>query len=1031
MCQQLIYVIVITLSIVSWTGGCAFGYQVDKNILDPEMSDVSSDIVRKIQTYKAVWTAPPRRTPADHSVDGPLMGNGDMGVCLSGPPESLRFYLSKNDFWRLKSKKGQSSPKVFGYLDIATDTLKGAGYHVEQSVVDGVTAGTFKRDGLSIEIKSWVAATENILVVELSSHGGNADIDVALTAATGSASDASRGQDGKISWATRKFEKDVDIPTEAAAALKIIGATGTSFTLESEKKVTLAICMDSRFKHDNPLESVKEIAADITLQALKQLKENHRQWWSSYWNKSWIDVDDPLLEKGYYQSLYSMGAASRDPKFPPAIFGTWVTTDSPYWAGDYHLNYNHMAPFYALYSSNRIEQGDPEDSPILDFRERGKWYAQNVTKTRGVLYPVGVGPLGIETTYDHSRNSNSPNFEKGGLFFQQRSNSAYCLVNIAQRWRTTYDPVYGRKVYPFVKDVAEFWEDYLTFENGRYVIYGDAIHEGSGQNSNPILSLGLICNTFDLAIDISNELSVDADKKEEWQHILEHLSGYTTQTRNGKSVFRYTEKGTAWWRDNTLGIQQIYPANTIGLDSPPELLEVSHNTMEVMNRWKDFNGTNSFFPAAVRTGYEPSIILNRLRRYAGDTYPNGFQAGNPHGIENFSTVPNTINMMLCMSHVPVGYAHLQGGERPEVAQRPESIIRLFAVWPKEIDARFSDIRCWGAFLVSSELKNKKVQYVKLYSERGRDCTMVNPWPGEEVRIYRNGKAFKTLSGNRFIFETRSHEALTLGPKDVPFRKLKQRMAKRPQPYTEKPAITPKGGFLSADQIVTISSAEEDVSIYYTVDGSQPTRSSKLYTQPFKLNKTAVVKAFAIAPECKPSEVVSVKFICFESGTALVNRFDTQIDFERVLVKNGYPSEMPRWIDKTGSVVRNPNPGRQGVLAVHPLSKSEPCVIKRLVRLPAGKSALLKIVTSGDPYQGQSDYAMQAGVIDGHNAKWFEKEVVSAGPVPSEKDWKTFQYDVSAYAGKEVLIVVKAGSGGKNPWHNDRAYFDEISVTIVE
>ncbi|MCK5001176.1 MAG: hypothetical protein KAS23_16645, partial [Anaerohalosphaera sp.] len=464
----------------------------------------------------------------------------------------------------------------------------------------------------------------------------------------------------------------------------------------------------------------------------------------------------------------------------PAIFGTWVTTDSPRWAGDYHLNYNHMSPFYALYSANRIEQGDPEDAPILDFRQRGKWYTQNVTKTRGVLYPVGIGPLGIETTFEHRNYKNSPNQEKGGLFFQQRSNSAYCLVNIAQRWRTTYDRAYGQKVYPLVKDVAQFWEDYLKFEDGRYMIYGDAIHEGSGQNSNPILSLGLIYNTFDLAIDISRELAVDKDSRAKWQNIIDHLSGYSTQARNGKKVFRYTEKGTSWWGGNTLGIQHIYPGNSIGLDSDPELLEAAHNTIAVMNRWKDFNGTNSFYPAAVRVGYDPAVILEKLRRYCLDTYPNGFKKGNPHGIENFSTVPNTINMMLCMSHVPVGNAYLQGTERAKQSLRPESVIRLFAVWPKDKDARFESIRCWGAFLVSSELLGGQVQYVKLYSEQGRDCTMVNPWPDKNVIVYRNGKAIETLSGERLAFKTQKDETLILGPTAVSLKELKQRRTKRTQ-----------------------------------------------------------------------------------------------------------------------------------------------------------------------------------------------------------------------------------------------------------
>ena len=539
----------------------------------------------------------------------------------------------------------------------------------------------------------------------------------------------------------------------------------------------------------------------------------------------------------------------------------------------------------------------------------------------------------------------------------------------------------------------------------------------------------MIYNTFDLVVDISRELGVDGDKYEKWFHILQHLSGFTTQERNGKTVFRYTEKGTAWWGDNTLGIQQIYPGNTIGLASEPKLLEVSRNTIDVMNRWKDFNGTNSFFPAAVRIGYDPDVIIDKLQGYCLDNYPNGFKKGNPHGIENYSTVPNTVNMMLCMSHVPVGIAHIQGSKRKKQSQRPESLIRLFPVWPRDKDARFANIRCWGAFLVSSEMKNGAVKYVKLYSEQGRDCIIVNPWPEQKVIIYQNGKAIKTLSGQRINFKTDKDSTYILAPIGVSYNQAVKLLNKRILTQTAVPRIEPDNTFLFKSQTISITSADRNAEIYYTTDGSMPESNSILYTKPFKLRGSTVVKAIALAPGHKPSPVVSATLISAESGSDLVNRFDVIEDFDRIITENGYPTEAPRWIDKPGQAVRNPNPGKQGILAVHPLSQAVPCVIKRFVELPSDKTAKLRIVTSGDPYQGSADYAMQAGVSDGKEVIWFEKEIVSAGPKPTTKGWSTFEYDLSDYAGQRIIIMVKAGSGGKHPWHNDRAYFDEISVIV--
>jgi len=181
------------------------------------------------------------------------------------------------------------------------------------------------------------------------------------------------------------------------------------------------------------------------------------------------------------------------------------------------------------------------------------------------------------------------------------------------------------------------------------------------------------------------------------------------------------------------------------MDSDSELLEISRNTIEVMGRWIDGNGSNSFFPAAVRVGYDPKVIWTQLTRYVTTcTQPNGFTARNPHGVENCSIVPNTINMMLCSGH--------------------QGVLRVFGVWPKDRDARFGRLRAYGAFLVSSELKGGKVRYVNILSEKGRPCTLQNPWPGKKATLTRNGSAGpELLEGKRFTFKTAPDQRIEIKP----------------------------------------------------------------------------------------------------------------------------------------------------------------------------------------------------------------------------------------------------------------------------
>ena len=435
-----------------------------------------------------------------------------------------------------------------------------------------------------------------------------------------------------------------------------------------------------------------------------------------------LQIPDSIVERLYYVSLYGMASASRDSDFPPGLFGTWITAEQPAWASDYHQNYNHQAPFYALYSANRIEQAEPYYPPLLAFIPRARYYSEKVTNIPGgILLPVGIGPLGIETTrwtplMEKHRQAwkTGGNIEDQGMFWKQRSNAAYAAVNLSMQFYHTWNKEFAERLYPFVRHVAVFWENYLKFEDGRYVDYHDAIHEGTDDLKNPILALGLIKMVMQTATDMSVFIDVDAGKREKWLHIRDNISPYPVYERNGKTVFRYTEAGTEWVDGNSLGIQHIYPGGAIGLDSDPELLGVARNTIEVMQRWLDSNGSNSFFPAAVRVGYSTDVIMQQLRRYAEHACPNGFQLDNPHGIENLSTVPNTVNEMLCMGH--------------------QDVVRLFPVWNHSWDASFHQIRVKGAFLVSAALKNGEVTELSVYSEQGRPLRLLNPWKGRSISV---------------------------------------------------------------------------------------------------------------------------------------------------------------------------------------------------------------------------------------------------------------------------------------------------------
>lgn len=710
------------------------------------------------------FSEPPVRIPVRHSVDAPLLGNGTTGVAIAGAPEKQTFYVARNDFWRLKSALDESYPAVLGKIELSVPRLKGGSYSVCQRLADARTIGRFEKGACILEYTAFVAATEDVMTIELKNDGkeeikgsvllelpGAKEIYENLPLERTFPCVAELGKQDGIYTLTRGFLEEVDIPTRAAIGLKINGADNLAFVLQPGEKKEVIVGFASDFTDSDCVDAVvRRVKTFASSRQLAKLNREHTAWWLAYWEKSYVSIPYPDIEKQYYVSLYGMGSCSRQKDFPPSIFGTWITCERPNWNGDYHLNYNHMAPYYGLYSANRIEQAEPYTNSMLPQIERGKYYSEKVAGVKdGILLPVGAGPLGIETT----RRSpfmeqyyggwiEGKEVEDDGFFMGQKSNSSYAVVNMSMHFYRTWDKEYARRVYPFVKGVSTFWQGYLAWEGNRYVIYNDAIHEGTIGTMNPVLSLGLIRMVMQTAWDMSLYLGVDETERSKWEHIRTHLSAYPVQERSGKSVFRYTERGTDWWNDNTLGIQAVYPAGQIGQYSDKELLRLAYNTVDVMQRWLDYNGSNSFFPAAVRVGYAADSILKHMGRYVRHTYPNGFQRGNPHGIENLSTVPNTINEMLCMGH--------------------QDVVRLFPVWPRHRDASFRTIRVEGAFLVSADLVGGEIRHVELQSEQGRMLVFQNPWPGCPVVFKTGGKKAVVLEGELIRFQTVKGRSYRIG-----------------------------------------------------------------------------------------------------------------------------------------------------------------------------------------------------------------------------------------------------------------------------
>ncbi len=106
-----------------------------------------------------------------------------------------------------------------------------------------------------------------------------------------------------------------------------------------------------------------------------------------------------------------------------------------------------------------------------------------------------------------------------------------------------------------------------------------------------------------------------------------------------------------------------------------------------------------------------------------------------------------------------------------------------------------------------------------------------------------------------------------------------------------PTFSIPGGVFSNTFKVKLSAPNESDTIYYTTNGSVPTRSSSIYTSEFSLSKSKVIKARIIKKGLLPGETVTNSYILFRTSLPVVSLSLDSMDL---------------WDNSTGIYVKGPN-----------------------------------------------------------------------------------------------------------------------------
>lgn len=470
----------------------------------------------------------------------------------------------------------------------------------------------------------------------------------------------------------------------------------------------------------NALSSVKATGYSTT-------STNYRNFWHSFWSRSFVQYgglsgDADYLENVYYLSTYLIAAGGYGNYPYHFINGVFrATGDQTKWSNAYWY-WNQRDVYNSFLASNHVDLMNTFNNLYSRNYTALKSYTQTRYGVDGLWVPETMGWDGNArgtVNSDYTKNILSTGYE-----------AAY---NMYLQYRYTNDAAYLRDVaYPYIRETARFYSRMLSVDgNGQYYMANSNSHETYWNVRNAITDLAAVRSIFPIAIQVSQQLGVDAGLRPEWQRILDNLVPYPqqngqylphqpplSQTRNGENV----------------ASELIWPYNITGIGYP--------DYQTALNTWnaRPFPYGNVWANDAVQAarlglGDQAFTGMKRmLQQY--QNYPNGF-TNNTNGVFEYHGVHlSAMNEALLQSY--------------------NDKIRVFPAAPTNSTfvGRFT-LLAKNGFLVSAEREANETKYVGLRSQWGATARVVNPWGTQQVRVRRasDNAILLTTSAAEFEFAT--------------------------------------------------------------------------------------------------------------------------------------------------------------------------------------------------------------------------------------------------------------------------------------
>lgn len=758
--------------------------------------------------------------PPSQWEQGMMMGNGLIGTVLWGGGEDpLKLSVDHAEIWETRGwrpdkdhnwqaykklleqdrgaeTQGFSNPfdkgdffptrVPFGRMEL---TLKGKtrSYEMKFDLHGAVSTAEIGTDAGGVSLTTYVAATEDVFVVDLRYTGGErAQVSWKYHTVPGSYTEEDRKKATRYGLMTTTYEqlmREWDYPAsvvrqgEVSTWMQTMPGSGSFASalmrLEPEQGrevyIISIICDHNTEDCASRAERAVRQAAGL---GLEELLRRHRAWWADYWKRSFLTIPDARIEAYYYLETYLLACCTRPGGLHMTIQGPWTDDDDliPICLNDYHWNNEQQMHVWPVYTSNRLDYGEP----LFDLIEEN---LQNLKDASSFHFGVeGAFLAHCTDRYMNPSYINVDNFELNGL--------PWVCFHYWQHWRYTLDedflekrayPVMRLALAPLLSELQE-WEDGLLHlpwtsspeyhspqETMRWLL-----HEGPewGGRFGPDATIDLSLTRWLLVTLLEGaEILAKRGFKEDqstlalWRETLAKLAPYPIDELGGLAVRRGLSLSTSHRHQSHLF--PFYPLHEYTKENMPELYEKCLDRLGLVGRGEWVGWSFPWIALIYAYGGRPAaarnVLSDMVERYvteAGTHYQgpiNGCDVslyGNGSGnfgltIEAQLGFPAAVQELLIQSN----------GDR----------ITLFdCAPPLWADAAISGMRAEGAFLIDALRREYTTVFARVECEKGGTLRLCTDFGGKPP-VTVNGRAVDcALDGCCWVLDTKPGDIVVFG-----------------------------------------------------------------------------------------------------------------------------------------------------------------------------------------------------------------------------------------------------------------------------